>query len=73
MTIKGNGQWWREVRKKTTGTSASSRASGPLAGALLAADGPLAELNTRPAQHYGEALRVTLEQLGRHFPPGPPP
>ncbi|MFD5207870.1 S8 family serine peptidase [Streptomyces anulatus] len=32
MTIKGNGQWWREVRKKTTGTSASSRASGPLAG-----------------------------------------
>ncbi|MBO0913008.1 S8 family peptidase [Streptomyces laculatispora] len=33
MTIKGNGQWWREVRKKTTGKSAAaSRASGPLAG-----------------------------------------
>ncbi|MFE7329926.1 S8 family serine peptidase [Streptomyces sp. NPDC057565] len=33
MSIKGNGQWWREVREKTTGKSAAaSRASGPLAG-----------------------------------------
>lgn len=33
MAIKGNGQWWREVRKKTTGKSAAaSRATGPLAG-----------------------------------------
>ncbi|GAA3477093.1 S8 family serine peptidase [Streptomyces yanii] len=33
MSIKGNGQWWREVRSKTTGKSAAaSRASGPLAG-----------------------------------------
>ncbi|MGW2088531.1 S8 family peptidase [Streptomyces sp. NPDC001880] len=31
MTIKGNGQWWREVRKKNTGKSASL-ATGPLAG-----------------------------------------
>ncbi|MFE7616858.1 S8 family serine peptidase [Streptomyces sp. NPDC057496] len=32
MTIKGNGQWWREVRRKNTGKSAASPASGPLAG-----------------------------------------
>lgn len=33
MTIKGNGQWWREVREKTAGKSASAaRAVGPLAG-----------------------------------------
>ncbi|MFF3787091.1 S8 family serine peptidase [Streptomyces sp. NPDC001933] len=32
MTIKGNGQWWREVRKKNTGKSAASLATGPLAG-----------------------------------------
>ncbi|MFE3906533.1 S8 family serine peptidase [Streptomyces sp. NPDC059153] len=33
VSIKGNGQWWREVRKKTTGKSAAaSRAAGPLAG-----------------------------------------
>ncbi|MER5500262.1 MULTISPECIES: S8 family serine peptidase [unclassified Streptomyces] len=31
MTVKGNGQWWREVRKKNTGKSASP-ATGPLAG-----------------------------------------
>ncbi|MCX4793157.1 MULTISPECIES: S8 family peptidase [unclassified Streptomyces] len=33
MTIKGNGQWWREVREKDTGKSVSAaRATGPLAG-----------------------------------------
>ncbi|MGW3661021.1 S8 family peptidase [Streptomyces sp. NPDC005151] len=33
MTIKGNGQWWRELRKKSAGKSASAaRATGPLAG-----------------------------------------
>ncbi|MFB6874911.1 S8 family serine peptidase [Streptomyces sp. NPDC056323] len=32
MTIKGNGQWWREVRKENTGKSAASLATGPLAG-----------------------------------------
>lgn len=32
MSIKGNGQWWREVRKKDTGKSAAARATGPLAG-----------------------------------------
>ncbi|MEW2487030.1 S8 family serine peptidase [Streptomyces sp. NPDC048411] len=33
IAIKGNGQWWREVRKeKNTGKSAASLATGPLAG-----------------------------------------
>ncbi|MFF2409877.1 S8 family serine peptidase [Streptomyces sp. NPDC058092] len=32
MSIKGNGQWWREVRKKNTGKSAAALATGPLAG-----------------------------------------
>ncbi|WP_329298351.1 S8 family serine peptidase [Streptomyces sp. NBC_00659] len=33
LTIKGNGQWWRTVREKSTGGSASAaRAAGPLAG-----------------------------------------
>ncbi|WP_024758928.1 S8 family serine peptidase [Streptomyces exfoliatus] len=32
MGIKGDGRWWREVRKSSTGTSAASRATGPLAG-----------------------------------------
>ncbi|MFB7215168.1 S8 family serine peptidase [Streptomyces sp. NPDC056255] len=32
MTIKGNGQWWREVQEKTTGKSAAALATGPLAG-----------------------------------------
>ena len=33
MTIKGNGQWWREVREENADKSASAaRAAGPLAG-----------------------------------------
>ncbi|MFE1953918.1 S8 family serine peptidase [Streptomyces sp. NPDC059524] len=32
LHVKGDGTWWREVRKKSTGTSASSLAAGPLAG-----------------------------------------
>ncbi|MFD8973888.1 S8 family serine peptidase [Streptomyces sp. NPDC059593] len=32
MGIKGDGRWWREVRESSTGTSAASRATGPLAG-----------------------------------------
>ncbi|MFI6641768.1 aminotransferase class I/II-fold pyridoxal phosphate-dependent enzyme [Streptomyces sp. NPDC050504] len=39
-----------------------------VAGALLAYEGRLTDLNSVPAKHYGEALRVTLEQLERHFP-----
>ncbi|MGW9117310.1 S8 family peptidase [Streptomyces sp. NPDC055663] len=32
MSIKGNGQWWREVRTKNTGKSAAALTTGPLAG-----------------------------------------
>ncbi|MEU9507383.1 S8 family peptidase [Micromonospora sp. NPDC048170] len=33
MTVKGGGQWWREVRAKSnTRSAASARAAGPLAG-----------------------------------------
>ncbi|GGN59079.1 hypothetical protein GCM10010112_13590 [Actinoplanes lobatus] len=33
MTVKGDGQWWREVREKNTGKSVSAaQAAGPLAG-----------------------------------------
>ncbi|AGP57000.1 aminotransferase class I/II-fold pyridoxal phosphate-dependent enzyme [Streptomyces rapamycinicus] len=50
----------------TVNTPALSQAA--VAGALLACDGRLTERNAVPAKHYGEALRVTLEQLDRHFP-----
>ncbi|WP_372458443.1 aminotransferase-like domain-containing protein [Streptomyces sichuanensis] len=50
----------------TVNTPALSQAA--VAGALLAADGRLSDVNSAAAEHYGEALRVTLEQLERHFP-----
>lgn len=39
-----------------------------VAGMLLTGGGRAAPLNTRSAAHYGEALRVTLEQLERQLP-----
>ncbi|MEV5140127.1 aminotransferase class I/II-fold pyridoxal phosphate-dependent enzyme [Streptomyces syringium] len=39
-----------------------------VAGMLLASDGRISQLNSAPAAHYGDVLRVTLEQLARHFP-----
>ncbi|MGI5531164.1 PLP-dependent aminotransferase family protein [Streptomyces syringium] len=39
-----------------------------VAGMLLASDGRISRLNAAPAAHYGDVLRVTLEQLARHFP-----
>ncbi|WUC83703.1 aminotransferase class I/II-fold pyridoxal phosphate-dependent enzyme [Streptomyces sp. NBC_00536] len=39
-----------------------------VAGALLASGGRLKEHNAVPAKHYGDALRVTLEQLARQLP-----
>ncbi|MYV58328.1 aminotransferase class I/II-fold pyridoxal phosphate-dependent enzyme [Streptomyces sp. SID4931] len=50
----------------TVNTPALSQAA--IAGALLAADGRLAEHNGVQAQHYGESLQVTLDQLERQFP-----
>ncbi|GDY54623.1 PLP-dependent aminotransferase family protein [Streptomyces violaceusniger] len=41
-----------------------------VAGMLLASEGRLSALNSAAAKHYGNALRVTLEQLERHFPEG---
>lgn len=39
-----------------------------VAGMLLTGGGRAAPLNTRSAAHYGDALRVTLEQLERRLP-----
>ncbi|GGZ25493.1 aminotransferase class I/II-fold pyridoxal phosphate-dependent enzyme [Streptomyces poonensis] len=49
----------------TVNTPALSQAV--VAGALLASGGSLAVHNEIPAKHYGEALRVTLEQLEEQF------
>ncbi|TQF02718.1 aminotransferase class I/II-fold pyridoxal phosphate-dependent enzyme [Kitasatospora acidiphila] len=51
----------------TVNTSAVSQAV--VAGMLLAADGRTSELNTETAAYYGDAMRVTLEELARQFPP----
>jgi (S)-3,5-dihydroxyphenylglycine transaminase len=51
----------------TVNTSAVSQAV--VAGMLLAADGRTSELNTRTAAYYGDAMRVTLEELAKQFPP----
>lgn len=50
----------------TVNTPALSQAA--IAGALLASDGRLAAANEAAAKHYGEALRVTLDELDRHLP-----
>ncbi|MFE5039380.1 aminotransferase class I/II-fold pyridoxal phosphate-dependent enzyme [Streptomyces sp. NPDC056683] len=51
----------------TVNTSAVSQAV--VAGMLLAADGRTSELNAKAAAYYGDAMRATLEQLGKNFPP----
>ncbi|OKI92984.1 GntR family transcriptional regulator [Kitasatospora sp. CB01950] len=50
----------------TVNTSAVSQAV--VAGMLLAVDGRTSELNTATAAYYGDAMRVTLEELARQFP-----
>jgi (S)-3,5-dihydroxyphenylglycine transaminase len=50
----------------TVNTSAVSQAV--VAGMLLAADGRTSELNTETAAYYGDAMRVTLEELAKQFP-----
>ncbi|MET9692976.1 aminotransferase class I/II-fold pyridoxal phosphate-dependent enzyme [Streptomyces sp. NPDC006514] len=49
----------------TVNTPALSQAV--VAGALLTSAGSLVAHNEVPAKHYGDALRVTLEQLDRQF------
>ncbi|MER5642229.1 aminotransferase class I/II-fold pyridoxal phosphate-dependent enzyme [Kitasatospora sp. NPDC002227] len=50
----------------TVNTSAVSQAV--VAGMLLAADGRTSELNGETAAYYGQAMRVTLEELAKQFP-----
>jgi (S)-3,5-dihydroxyphenylglycine transaminase len=39
-----------------------------VAGALLAVDGRLSELNAKAAAYYGEAMQCTLRELDRQLP-----
>ena len=50
----------------TVNTSALSQAA--VAGLLLGCRGRLSELNAAAAAHYGENLRVLLEELAKRFP-----
>ncbi|WP_328959227.1 aminotransferase class I/II-fold pyridoxal phosphate-dependent enzyme [Kitasatospora purpeofusca] len=50
----------------TVNTSAVSQAV--VAGMLLAADCRTSELNSETAAYYGDAMRVTLEELAKQFP-----
>ncbi|MER7046597.1 aminotransferase class I/II-fold pyridoxal phosphate-dependent enzyme [Streptomyces jumonjinensis] len=50
----------------TVNTSSLSQAA--VAGALLSARGRLSELNARPAEYYGDAMRATLRELDRNLP-----
>jgi (S)-3,5-dihydroxyphenylglycine transaminase len=52
----------------TVNTSPVSQAVA--AGMLLSADGRTSELNARAAAYYGDAMRVTLQELERSFPQG---
>ena len=51
----------------TVNTSPLSQAA--VAGALLAADGKVADLNKETAAYYGDAMQYTLACLERNFPP----
>ncbi|MEU6748987.1 aminotransferase class I/II-fold pyridoxal phosphate-dependent enzyme [Spirillospora sp. NPDC046719] len=51
----------------TVNTAALSQAV--VAGAILGADGRVADLNRRTSAYYGNALRTTLDRLERCFPP----
>ncbi|MFD0579144.1 aminotransferase-like domain-containing protein [Dactylosporangium darangshiense] len=50
----------------TVNTSPLSQAA--VAGALLSAGGSVTDLNARPAEHYGESMRLVLDQLDRRLP-----
>jgi (S)-3,5-dihydroxyphenylglycine transaminase len=51
----------------TVNTSPLSQAA--VAGMLLASGGRISQLNTEPAAYYANAMRATLQQLDRCFPP----
>lgn len=50
----------------TVNTSPLSQAA--IAGALLASEGRISELNSETAAYYGDAMRTTLDCLEKHFP-----
>ncbi|MBW5422440.1 aminotransferase class I/II-fold pyridoxal phosphate-dependent enzyme [Streptomyces sp. BG9H] len=54
--------------KSMVTVNTSSLSQGAVAGALLAADGMVSELNTAAAAYYGDAMRATLRELDRHLP-----
>lgn len=51
----------------TVNTSSVSQAA--IAGMLLSCEGRVSKLNEEPAAHYADAMRETLRQLERYFPP----
>jgi (S)-3,5-dihydroxyphenylglycine transaminase len=56
--------------KSMVTVNTSSLSQAVVAGALLAGGGRVAELNAKPAAHYGDAMQVALRQLDRRLPPG---
>jgi (S)-3,5-dihydroxyphenylglycine transaminase len=68
--VEGGGRLADELAKiksmVTVNTSPLSQAA--VAGALLSAKGRVTDLNAGPAEHYGESMRLVLEQLDRRLP-----
>jgi len=54
--------------KSMVTVNTSSLSQAVVAGALLAAGGRVADLNTGPAEHYGRAMRLVLDHLDRVLP-----
>ncbi|MCX4771946.1 aminotransferase class I/II-fold pyridoxal phosphate-dependent enzyme [Streptomyces sp. NBC_01260] len=54
--------------KSMVTVNTSPVAQAMVAGMLLAADGRASEFNSKTAQYYGDAMRVTLQQLEETFP-----
>ncbi|MEU7876308.1 aminotransferase class I/II-fold pyridoxal phosphate-dependent enzyme [Dactylosporangium sp. NPDC049140] len=70
QAVEGGGLLADELAKiksmVTVNTSPLSQAA--VAGALLSAGGRVTDLNAAPAEHYGESMRLVLEQLDRRLP-----
>ncbi|WP_460807603.1 aminotransferase class I/II-fold pyridoxal phosphate-dependent enzyme [Micromonospora zhanjiangensis] len=54
--------------KSMVTVNTSSLSQAVVAGALLAADGRVSELNAKAAQHYGDAMRRVLDRLADRLP-----
>ncbi|MFD0817248.1 PLP-dependent aminotransferase family protein [Micromonospora zhanjiangensis] len=55
--------------KSMVTVNTSSLSQAVVAGALLAADGRVSELNAKAAQHYGDAMRRVFDRLADRLPP----